>query len=261
MDLTSMITQGNANPFVMGAMAFALGALHGLEPGHSKTMIAAFMIAVRGTVGQAVLLGVSAAFSHSLIVWLLAYAGLTYGNKMIAEDMEGWFMLVSGLIIVLLAGWIFWQTRKANSSKSDHTHDDGHSHDHHHDHSHMHGDVHAKAHARDIEKRFGDGRATTGQVILFGLTGGLLPCAAAVTVLIICLHLGNVSLGLGLVAAFSIGLAVVLVAAGVVAALGASYLAKRSRNFDKLLANAPYLSAAVMAAIGFAMAVSGFNHL
>ena len=46
-----------------------LGALHGLEPGHSKTMMAAFIIAIRGTVRQAVLLGVSAAISHSAMVW------------------------------------------------------------------------------------------------------------------------------------------------------------------------------------------------
>ena len=37
--------------------AILLGALHGLEPGHSKTMMAAFIVAIRGTVPQAALLG------------------------------------------------------------------------------------------------------------------------------------------------------------------------------------------------------------
>lgn len=61
--------------------AILVGALHGLEPGHSKTMMAAFIIAVRGTITQAVLLGVSAAFSHSLIIWLLAGLALHYGGQ------------------------------------------------------------------------------------------------------------------------------------------------------------------------------------
>ena len=53
-----------------------LGALHGLEPGHSKTIMAAFIIAIRGTVLQAILLGLSAAISHSLIIALLAALAL-----------------------------------------------------------------------------------------------------------------------------------------------------------------------------------------
>nr|WP_281433539.1 hypothetical protein [Microvirga splendida] len=52
-----------------------LGALHGLEPGHSKTMMAAYIVAIRGTIGQAILLGVCAALSHSLIVWIAATLG------------------------------------------------------------------------------------------------------------------------------------------------------------------------------------------
>jgi len=48
--------------------AVLLGALHGLEPGHSKTMMASFIISIRGTVAQAALLGLSAAFSHTLVI-------------------------------------------------------------------------------------------------------------------------------------------------------------------------------------------------
>ncbi|MCB2099703.1 MAG: nickel/cobalt efflux protein RcnA, partial [Rhodobacterales bacterium] len=80
MDLHAAIAQGTAAPVALLAMALLLGGLHGLEPGHSKTMMAAFIIAVRGTVGQAVLLGLSAALSHSLVVWVLALAALTWGG-------------------------------------------------------------------------------------------------------------------------------------------------------------------------------------
>jgi hypothetical protein len=79
MDIGAAIAQGAANPVLLVGTALLLGALHGLEPGHSKTMMAAFVIAVRGTVWQAVLLGLSAAVSHSIIVWVLALAALAYG--------------------------------------------------------------------------------------------------------------------------------------------------------------------------------------
>ena len=69
-------------------VAILMGALHGLEPGHSKTMMAAFIIAVRGTVAQAVLLGLSAALSHSLIIWILAALALRYNDRWDAETAE-----------------------------------------------------------------------------------------------------------------------------------------------------------------------------
>ena len=76
MDLVALIESGSTSLVYLVAAGLVLGGLHGLEPGHSKTMMAAFIIAVRGTVTQAVLLGVSAAFSHSIIVWVLAVAAL-----------------------------------------------------------------------------------------------------------------------------------------------------------------------------------------
>ncbi|VTM52095.1 nickel/cobalt efflux protein RcnA [Klebsiella pneumoniae] len=49
-DFTSLLQQGNAWLFIPSAIL--LGALHGLEPGHSKTMMAAFIVAVRGTLNR-----------------------------------------------------------------------------------------------------------------------------------------------------------------------------------------------------------------
>ena len=49
------ILQAGGNGWLYLPIAVLLGALHGLEPGHSKTMMAAYIVAIRGTVGQAVL--------------------------------------------------------------------------------------------------------------------------------------------------------------------------------------------------------------
>ena len=48
-------------------------------------MMAAFIIAVRGTVAQAVLLGLAAAIPHTAVVWLVALVGLRLGRNFEAE--------------------------------------------------------------------------------------------------------------------------------------------------------------------------------
>ena len=68
------LTHGNAWLYIPAAIL--LGALHGLEPGHSKTMMAAFIVAIRGTVWQAALLGVSATVSHTALIWILAFVAV-----------------------------------------------------------------------------------------------------------------------------------------------------------------------------------------
>ena len=248
-----MIEQGTASPFLLLATAVVLGALHGLEPGHSKTMMAAFIIAVRGTVPQAMLLGLSAAFSHTIVIWVLALAALSYGDRLLAERLEPWILSVSGVVIVAIAAWVFGQTWRTRTRAAPHRH--GHSHDR------PHGDAHARAHAREIEAGFASGRATTGQVVAFGITGGLLPCAAAVTVLIVCLHLQKFWLGVGLVGAFSAGLAATLVLVGVAASVGVSAARKKYRSIETLFAQAPYVSSVIIAAIGLAMLGAGLDQL
>src|SRR5215216_3013834 len=110
-DLTQLIRSGSAHVWLYIPVAILLGALHGMEPGHSKTMMAAFIIAVRGTVWQAALLGLSAALSHSLVIWILAAIALHYGSAWNVETTEPYFQMASGVIIIALALWMFWRTR------------------------------------------------------------------------------------------------------------------------------------------------------
>ena len=304
MDINAAIAAGSANPVLLFAMALVLGALHGLEPGHSKTMMAAYIIAIRGSVFQAVLLGISAAASHVVIVWLLAILGLRYGNEFIGEDLEPVLITVSGVIIVGVGLWVLWQAlRETRAPAHQHHHDHGHGgglahahahagghvHDHHHhghvhahaahtaevqghhahhghahghshEHAHPHMDAHARAHAREIEARLQSGRTSTWQTILFGLSGGLIPCPAAITVLLLCLQLKKMALGLTLVTAFSVGLAATLVFVGVVAALGIRFAAHRAPWLDKVLQKAPFVSAILICLLGLVMILAGVNH-
>jgi len=261
---TELFQQGAASAWVFLPTAVLLGALHGLEPGHSKTMMAAFIIAVHGTVPQAILLGVAAACSHVVLVWVLAVAALSWGNELVSEKTEPLFQVVSGLIVVALAVWMLVRARgdiKAAKADARRT---AHPDDHHHHHAHGPGDeggAHQRHHARQIAERFAGGRVTTGQVVLFGLTGGLLPCSAAVAVLLICLQLDNYALGLATVAAFSVGLAIALVAVGVVAAWGVGQASRRFGRVSDLARRLPYLSSVLVLGIGALMTVSGWSAL
>lgn len=96
----------------------------------------------------------------------------------------------------------------------------------------------------------GGGQVTTRQIIAFGLTGGLLPCPAAITVLLLCLQFEQITLGIALVLAFSIGLAITLLGVGVLAALGTRQAGQRWPGLASILANAPYFSALLILAIG-----------
>ncbi len=128
---SDLIQQGSSHAWLFIPSAILLGALHGLEPGHSKTMMAAFIIAIRGTIPQAVLLGLSAAISHSLLVWLIAMTGIYYGNQINPEKSEPYFQLISAVIIAGMAIWMFWRTRRDVIAARHH---------HHHHHGHEHGE-------------------------------------------------------------------------------------------------------------------------
>ena len=215
-------------------------------------MTAAFIIAVRGTPAQAVLLGVSAAFSHSIVVWVLALLALAWGDELIGERLEPWFIAGSGAAVIAVG---LFMLRRAFARARTHGGQDGHRH-------HGRGeDAHARAHAREIEARFAGGRATGLQTVGFGLVGGLIPCPAAITVLLLCLGIGHFWLGIGMVASFSVGLAATLVAVGMVAVLGLRLASRRFPAADRLFASAPYVSGALILLVGTYMAWSGWSHL
>jgi len=266
--LSEVFNAGAADAWVFIPSAILLGALHGLEPGHSKTMMAAFIVAIRGTVAQAVLLGLSATISHTAIVWVVALTGLYFGSRWNTEGAEPYLQIASGLLIVGVAAWMVWRTWRESRPARGHAHDHGH---YQHDHAraeHEHpaatcdeselllldpsigADAHEREHAMDINRRFANRHVTTGQIVVFGLTGGLIPCPASITVLLLCLQVGKFGLGAALVLCFSVGLALTMVLAGAGAALGARHVSTRWPSLEALANRAPYFSSAIISLVG-----------
>ncbi len=286
-EFSTLLQQGNAWFFIPSAIL--LGVLHGLEPGHSKTMMAAFIIAIKGTIKQAVMLGLAATLSHTAVVWLIALGGMYISKAFTAQAVEPWLQFVSAIIILGTAMWMFWRTWQGEQNwltQTHHEHDHDHEHHHHehhehhnhdddhhhhHDHDHDHAalagltegskeyqDAHERAHATDIQRRFQGKEVTNGQILLFGLTGGLIPCPAAITVLLICIQLKAFTLGATMVLCFSLGLALTLVTVGVGAAISVQQAAKRWSGFNTLARKAPYFSSALIGMVGLYMGIHGY---
>jgi len=139
MNPMDLAEHAGAHPWMFLGAALALGALHGLEPGHSKGIMTAFMIGTRGTYGQAIVLALCATLSHTAVVWILAvpasFGGVWYSDAQIAPYLN----LVSGIVVLVLAWWMLRRMNRANAHAHDHHHhDDDHDHGHDHDHSHDH---------------------------------------------------------------------------------------------------------------------------
>jgi len=265
---TDLLQQGANHAWLFVPSAILLGALHGLEPGHSKTMMAAFIVAIRGTVGQAILLGLAATVSHTIVVWAVALGGMYFGRELDAEANEPYFQIGSAVIILGIAFWMLLRSRldrRRLAGESAHDHDHAHAHDHGHKElprlemvAAGYQDAHELAHASDIRRRFTNSNVTTGQIVLFGLTSGLIPCPAAITVLLLCLQLKEVTLGAALVLCFSIGLAITLVVVGVAAALSMRHATGRWAWLGGLARRAPYLSSFLIIAVGLYIGSQGF---
>ncbi len=262
-EFSTLLQQGNGWFFIPSAIL--LGILHGLEPGHSKTMMAAFIIAIKGTVKQAVMLGLAATLSHTAIVWLIALGGMYLSRAFTAQSVEPWLQLISAIIILSTACWMFWRTWRGEQQWLAGNHHHDHDQEHHRHQqpecatSKAYQDAHERAHAADIQRRFDGQTVTNGQILLFGLTGGLIPCPAAITVLLICIQLKAFTLGATMVLSFSLGLALTLVTVGVGAAISVQQAAKRWSGFSTLARRAPYFSSILIGLVGVYMGIHGYT--
>src|SRR5690606_27627799 len=87
-------------------VALALGALHALEPGHAKTLTAAYLIGIKGTKRDALLLGLSVALTHSLIVIAISVTAIWLGRETFTQDVTHWLQIGSGVIVIVLGFWM-----------------------------------------------------------------------------------------------------------------------------------------------------------
>ncbi|MBN9389335.1 MAG: sulfite exporter TauE/SafE family protein [Chloroflexi bacterium] len=143
-----------------------------------------------------------------------------------------------------------------------HTHDDhGHAHSHDgHDHSHDNGLVHSHGGKMHSHLPPGtDGKTVTWKnLLLFGISAGLLPCPSALVLMLSAIALNRTALGLVMIVFFSAGLAGTLTLVGLLLVYARNRFNRlkmgRANTLVRLL---PIVSAALVAILGFAITYEG----
>jgi ABC-type nickel/cobalt efflux system permease component RcnA len=225
------------------AVAFGMGGVHALTPGHGKTIVAAYLVGSRGTMKQAAFLGGMVTFTHTISVFLLGIGTLLFSSYVDTGKTSRILGVISGVAIVVVGASLFVQRlRKLRSA--------GHHH-HHHDHAHHH---HAHGPHAHSHSHVPEGDVTLASLTALGVSGGLVPCPSALVLLLASIALGHVGAGLILLVAFSLGLAGVLMAVGMMVLYAKSWLPDSEHTSrHPLFRLVPVLSAVVIVCVGLLM--------
>lgn len=227
-DLTALIDVTDLKPLailVSLAIAFALGVIHALSPGHGKTIMAAYLVGAKGSTRQAVGLGLAVTVSHTLGVLALAGVTLAASSVLPPERLYPILGVASGGLVIVIGASLLWSRlravgagRRAAAHGHDHGHGHGHGHgDGHadpHEHADEHGHPHPHPHLHPHAHAPADTAISWHGLLALGLSGGLVPSASALILLLGSIAAGRVAYGLVLVLGFGVGMAVVLTGLG-----------------------------------------------
>ena len=213
-------------------VAIVLGGLHALSPGHGKAVMAGYLVGTQGSKRHALILGLTITITHTAGVFALGLVTLYAATLVTPERLYPWLTLFSG-VMILAIGATLVLTRARNAF---------------HGHSHEHGHDHAPTKA-GLSRR---------NVIILGITGGLIPCPTALVVLLSALSLHRVAFGMLLIVAYSVGLAIVLSGIGIALASGTAVVGRLRpafslRGLRRGASLIPVASAVVVAIAGIAL--------
>jgi ABC-type nickel/cobalt efflux system permease component RcnA len=256
-----LVDQTGPLMFVALLLAMAFGALHALGPGHGKTLMAAYLVGAGGRPKQAVAVGGAVAVMHTASVLALGFLVLSATRLFPPERVYPWLGLGSGLVALGLGAALLvtrlgvWSDghRAALAHGADHEHAGDEGHHHGPDGVRSHG-AHEHSHAVP------DGPVLSRRGLMaLAVAGGILPSPTALVVLLASVAFHRVAYGLGLIAAFSVGLATALIIVGILALRARDLVSRRmSSNVGRLV---PILSASAIVMLGLVLTVRGFVQL
>ena len=262
-------TQGKLSFWVLfsaALIAAGLGALHALEPGHGKTIAAAYLVGSRGTARHAVLLGIVVTASHTAGVFLLGAVTLYASRYIVPEQLYPWLGAISGLSVAGLGIFIFLRHLTGETGEHSHTRGERHSHWFL---SMFTQTMFTRATALNSanddavsgEPKTKERSLSLRELCMLGITGGIVPCPAALVVLLSAFSLHRIGFGLFLITAFSLGLAAVLVIVGLGMVYAKGLMSSRVGSGSPALRYLPLLSSAFMVVLGVGIIASAAGSL
>ena len=240
------------------AVAVGLGAFHALEPGHGKTLVAAYLVGSRGTTKHAFLLGLIVTATHTAGVYLLGAVTLYASRYIVPERLYPWLGVVSGVMIaglglvLLVRRYLGKDGLSTHHHHADYSHGSDHHHHHrHHDHSHDHSHTH---HSHGLNQQ-----VSLRELLTLGISGGIVPCPAALVVLLSAVSMQRVGFGLLLVVAFSVGLAAVLITIGLLMVYARQFMSRFQVDSPLTTRWLPLTSSAFILVFGVALTVQALQ--
>ena len=250
--------------FTAAFLAAGLGAAHALEPGHGKTIVAAYLVGSRGRTRHAVGLGLLVTAAHTAGVYALGAVVLYASKYVIPERIYPWLSIFSGMVIAVLAGYLLLRAWTGVEAPEEHDERVLHTHWYARKNGGLSGAVQKQIPFGNDKRSAVNGTAAVAekktvplkQLLLLGITGGIIPCPAALVVLLSAVSLHRVGLGLFLIVAFSAGLAAVLIAIGIAMVKARSLLSRWKTDSPLIKKWLPMGSATAMLIAGLAIAAS-----
>ena len=241
--------------FTAAFIAMGLGGLHALEPGHGKTVVAAYLVGSRGTAAHAVLLGLIVTVSHTAGVFALGAITLYASHSIVPEQLYPWLGFFSGVTIAALG--CYMALRRLTGTATEHSHLPGES----------------RGHwfffkRGDPERQPTEALAATSvksisftQLVALGITGGIIPCPAALIVLLSAVALHRIGLGFLLIVAFSVGLAAALIGFGMLMVFARRFMSRRAMDGPLTKRWLPVASSAFITVLGVVLAVQAVSSM
>ncbi len=228
------------------ALAVAFGAWHALLPGHGKTLMAAYMVGSEAKIGQAVAVGSAVAVMHTASVLSLGLLVVSLEQTFRPETLYPWLGLLSGIVAIglgasLMIGRLSSWAEARREAGHEAAHRLGHEHDH--------------AHGHDHGLPGGVSPTSPRGLLALALAGGILPSPSALVVMLAAINAHRVAYGLGLIGAFSVGLAVALIVVSLGALRVREAMARRMSTFWGRLV--PVVSAGSIVGVGMFLAIRG----
>ena len=194
------------------------------------------------------LLGLIVTASHTAGVFALGAITLYASRYIVPEQLYPWLGVFSGLTIAGLGGYMF--LRRWSGLDLDHSHTSGQLHGHW---------FSSRKQGVQSPEPIGPAKPVSlYQLFALGITGGIIPCPAALVVLLSAFALHRIGLGFFLIIAFSLGLAAVLIGFGMLMVYGRRFIAGMRANGPLTTRWLPVASAAFMTILGAGIAVRAF---
>lgn len=231
----------HAHQLTLG-LAFGLGALHALEPGHGKTAMLVYLAGQRRNLLHPLVMGLSSALAHSVSLIGIA-AAVHLAHHLVTGDhhhddaaVTRGMQWISAALVICVGLWMLLAAWRGRTMPTKCGCCDGHQHG-------------ADQSARDGDepRKFGS-RTSYSMSAMLGVAFGLLPCPSAMAAYFTGMSSGTPVAAYGVIGLFAAGIACSITLFGILVQVMGTRLLNRESKLSSL--PWPFLRAGLILMIG-----------